>query len=479
MKNIFKNKINNSIIKCSILILLLIGSVGCSIDEIEPEYLLTENNVVNNRSSAQALLNKTYISFRSFNLIALFGGQELASGYQAGVFFGSVGFAENDVQTDNLLVTGIYREMYLAINNSNFLIDQLEKGNAKDMSEGEVALMLAEAKTLRGYAHFLLLRTYGYFFDLNSQYGIVVSQSPIRGFEEFPRKTVQESYDAIIADLTFGANKGSDRRETFYVSAITAKSILANVYLYMGDYTNAASTALDVINSPGGYALSPTYKDIYSDKLNSTEVLFAPFLNGFSGEGYGNPFTFSSFSASSSPLFIALADAQDPAPGNQPLFTEGYDSRFIDTYRFDSGAAFGNFKYIITDFLTEAALIYHMRLAEVYLIHAEAEARRSGGDLNVALGSLNTIRQRANMPDRVLSDKATLLEDIRTEKLLEIFAENGTPWFDLVRYDRLGDLDATTIKPELNNVEKMVLPIPRDARGGNTKLEQNPGYTDN
>ena len=120
--------------------------------------------------------------------------------------------------------------------------------------------------------------------------------------------------------------------------------------------------------------------------------------------------------------------------------------------------------------------MYHLRLGEIYLIHAEAEARRPGGDLDAALESLNAIRLRAGVDEKTVSDAATLLEDVRQEKLLELFFENGESWFDMVRYDVLGNLDIATVKPTIVSDKQLVLPIPLQVIIGNTNVKQNPGY---
>ena len=117
-----------------------------------------------------------------------------------------------------------------------------------------------------------------------------------------------------------------------------------------------------------------------------------------------------------------------------------------------------------------------MRLGEIYLIKAEAEARRTGGDLDTALESLNEIRIRAGVTPKDLSTKAVLLSDIRNEKLLELFFENGEGWFDIVRYVNLGNLTATAAKASLVSPNKFVLPMPLQVLAGNKTIIQNKGY---
>ncbi|MCK0131642.1 RagB/SusD family nutrient uptake outer membrane protein [Flavobacteriaceae bacterium F08102] len=123
----------------------------------------------------------------------------------------------------------------------------------------------------------------------------------------------------------------------------------------------------------------------------------------------------------------------------------------------------------LTSFLEQLRNRGIEKILEVNLI-----PRCPGGSMTDALDKLNDIRFRAGVPLKSFVDKATLLEDIRLEKSLELYCETGENWFDLVRYDQLGDIDASFVKPTITSDNKLIFPIPNNALLGNTLLIQNP-----
>ncbi|MEZ4792764.1 MAG: RagB/SusD family nutrient uptake outer membrane protein [Gelidibacter sp.] len=244
----------------------------------------------------------------------------------------------------------------------------------------------------------------------------------------------------------------------------------------MNNYEAAVTLAEEVINNFEGYTLEPDYASIFSNSVYSSEVIFAPFAgSGSEGGSSMNQISRTTFSEN----LRSLADLQNGIADDGDLLGagSGYDPRFSFAYSDDTQGQNSQGKYPFGSTSgTQQNTLYHLRLAEIYLVHAEAEARRTGGDLDVALASLNTIRLRAGVYLKAFSDVPTLLEDIRQEKLLELFFENSEPWFDVVRYDVLGNIEATTIKPTITSENQFVLPIPSQVIIGNNTVNQNPGY---
>lgn len=460
------------------LIAVLMATLSsCSIDNVVPQNALEENNVIRDEASAVAVLNRIYNSYRGQagaasrtpllhpNITA-----RLSAAGQENVLFqpDAQGIADHNVLPTSSLITEIYRSEYFTINNANFFIELVERGDA-NVDETRKNELLAEARFFRGYSHFNLLRVFGQFFDLNSQYGVVNATVPYRANEARPRGTVQESYDLILSDLQFAADNAMDNREHFYITATAARAALAKVQLYMGDFDSAATNALAVINNTDGYALAANYSDIFNFKYG-TETIFAPFAGDVIEGDISITNHLNSFSLAS-PYFRILADDQDGVSGDgSPDGTTGYDPR----YSFVFSDPIGNPKYPFAVAQPGGGNTVNMlRMAEIYLIYAEAEARRSGGSLTNALNRLNDIRTRAGVLPKALVDQATLLADIRNEKMLELFKETGESWFDFVRYDRLGDIDATVLRPTISGPEDLILPIPRTALAGNNELIPN------
>lgn len=469
-RNIFK-----SILCLSILML----TTNCSIDDIKPINQLTEENAIRDTASAQTILNGVYDLGREFDVsnfplyLAAYGneGRIVGNGLT-----GSNGYNTNEVPVENRYLTNLYNGLYKIINLSNFLIQGLEAGKAVDISETRKMEMISEAKFQRALTYFNLLRYFGQFYDVNSQYGVVLRTEFANELTAQARNSVQEVYTQIQSDLQYASTNGPVNVAHFYSGSLAAKALLAKVELYLGNFDTAATLAEEVINNSEGYALESDYASIFSNSFNSSEVLFAPFsgpgAEGGSTMGIINRTTFSE-------NLRGLADVQ-VGTSNDGVLAEagsGYDPRFAFAYSDDTQGQNNQAKYPFGSITGDQNnTIYHLRLGEIYLIHAEAEARRTGSDLDAALTSLNTIRLRAGVAEKTLSDAETLLEDVRQEKLLELFYENGEPWFDVVRYDRLGNLEASNVKATLTTENKFILPMTSQVLIGNTNIIQNPGY---
>ena len=123
-----------------------------------------------------------------------------------------------------------------------------------------------------------------------------------------------------------------------------------------------------------------------------------------------------------------------------------------------------------------------LRLAEVYLIRAEARAEQN--DLTGSLDDLNAIRERAGLDDLEGLSQADLLLAIQQEYKVEMFGEWGQRWLDLKRWPsltgkscRADDLLAP-VKVDWQSTD-VLFPIPAAQILANTSLTQNPGYGSN
>jgi hypothetical protein len=115
----------------------------------------------------------------------------------------------------------------------------------------------------------------------------------------------------------------------------------------------------------------------------------------------------------------------------------------------------------------------YLRLAEMYLIRAEARARQN--NLEGAAADLNVIRNRAGLSNTTATTQTDLVNAILHERRIE-FCGEGLRWDDLVR---TGTADAVLSvlpwKTEWDSY-KTLWPIPYEQIQLNDALEQNPGY---
>ena len=128
--------------------------------------------------------------------------------------------------------------------------------------------------------------------------------------------------------------------------------------------------------------------------------------------------------------------------------------------------------------------IYWIRLADIILMKAEAEAYK--GNLDESAKLVNQIRKRAKLQE-LTSDKTNskeaMIEAVLHERRLELAFE-GERWFDLCRNNKvekylngIDNRDNGRIKQvKLFDSNSYLLPIPQTALDQNTNLEQNPGY---
>lgn len=471
------------------------------LDDYKPPYALEADTAINSESSAELALTGAYSAFRqkssggAFPIFYLM--PDIMSGYSNNGMYSSgpepVGWA-----TNNPLATGagdtkyIYGGLYDLINRTNWLIEKVGELDAKVFtSSGRKAEILAEAKILRALGHFYLLRTFGQFYDVNSEYGILIRTAPVKSSEIAPRNTVAETYTAIIADLDEGIANAPDLRSKKYTNKTFAKGLKARVLLYKGDYANAATLCKDIIaNSGSNFKLEPTYGAIFDDHdseaiFNSSEILFGTAGVANYGVGIGN--FYGGFSANISQTY------KDAIAGN---ITVGSQTITYDTERtsiFITNPSYGGYytnKYTNSFTTGKNELFYHMRMAEVYLILAEASARANNAVTPEALQAINAIRTRAGATTtggngfETYPNTITLpqfLTAVRYEKLAELYAEGGETWFDLIRYDYADGFGTgfkvSDVKVSATNADKFILPIPTESiDAGNHVIKQNPSY---
>lgn len=480
---------------------------SCNIDDYTPTGQVTDKTIITNEKSARIFLNGIYN--RTLPTVGEVGhlteglcAAGIESNYGANVMFDLINFTTNKVEVprgkggkDQALYR-FYHASYKTINSLNIFIPKLEKG-IKGISEKTKNTMLSEAKTLRANTHFMLLRVFGQFYDINSKYGIVASSQFIDGSKQVKRNTVAEVYDLIISDLQFSVKYGTNgtpvkntnseeepvKTPNIYVSKTFSKALLAKVYLYKGgaeNYQKTVSLCESIINNLGGqFSLEQDYASIFEKGFSSSEIIFAPSVK--TGNIYGNPF----FRIQGNPPATYLKKVADEEYGDlgdgSNDYREGYDPRFSFTFGGSTEKEDGRYnKHAIPN-----ATFYYLRVAEVYLMYAEAIAR-TNGDEQKAINALNTVRKRAFAKESYVDDflkvyepydKATFLEDVRKEKLLELHLENAEPWFDLVRYSTLGDITIKDIKSSIDSKNQLIFPVPSHAILNNPAFgEQNPGY---
>ena len=498
-----------------------------SIDDMEPDYVVTDLNYITDATSAQTALNGVYASWRSTGVSYLrYGIASMAHTQTQAMVMGVDEFAAENIQTNNSNVETAYTAYYNVINTANTFLVHINK-QIPGMTEEKRTEMIAEARCQRALAYLTLLKCFGEYWKQDSQYGVCLFKDElVRDNQVRQRSSVADTYKLISEDLDYAiAHCEQHPADHYHMSSLFAKALKAKMYFAQDNYPEAARLSEEVINEAeaAGYELESDYANIFTEQFNSKEMLFAPYT--------ANPnelMDASWFAFSLGSLLKKVADdlvpddetggdivipdpgdggdvvVPDPGEGGDVVlpgdgddggivipggdggdfpFPPGeddaasYDPLYTWAYKGEGMTGIAKYSKLTPEFMFEDSY-YFMRLAEVYYIAAEAEARQ--GEYGKARTLLATVISRAGYTEddvNAISD-SDLLGEILKHKLCDMSNENLEEWFDLCRYNRKGGFESWTEdeKSELPSFRRYLLPIPKASMGANSLLVQNPEY---
>ena len=320
--------------------------------------------------------------------------------------------------------------------------------------------LLGELHVIRAFFYFHLVNLFGGVpLITETNYNITASQ---------PRASVDSVYSLIISDLTSArsmltASYPSTGRAR--VNLYTADALLAKVYLYRGQWTNAANMVSEVVNS-GLYSLVSDPTKVYLD--GSTEAIWQLPGKGITQQTT-EAFTLTPYSAYSVPnytLDTLLLNAFEPGDTRR--------TGWVGTSTVGGKTYYYSYKYknrTATAIPTEDYMMF--RLGELYLVRAEALAQQ--GKADSALADMNQLRTRAGLAAvTTVASQADLLNAIAHERRIELFCEWGNRWYDLKRTGA-ADTVMSQEKPGWVSFDALY-PIPSTEITDNSFLIQNPGY---
>jgi hypothetical protein len=365
-------------------------------------------------------------------------------------------FAGNAIPaSSNTINSSFWPNAYRYIYQANAVLEGLSASAAvtpglKDQLRGEM----------------LFTRALNYFY-LSNLFGDVplILTTDYRKNSTLSRTSVTGINQQIIADLTEAEKLLSGNTATLNNARpgrMAAAALLARVYLYQQNWAAAEREASTVLQS-GIYTLPGDLDAVFQS--TSPETIFQlvrPAANTAEGAA------FVPADATTMPPFILNAPLlQAFAPGDERrqhwLGTNtinGKDYTFPYKYKVRSGAT-----------VTENNIV--LRLAEVYLIRAEARAQQD--KLSDALTDLNIIRNRAGLTSLTAATGSAALLAILQERQTELFAEWGHRWLDLKRTGKANEV-LGIFKGAGWQLADALYPVPRAEILLNPLLTQNPGY---
>lgn len=442
---------------------------SCNVLDQEPELQISDEKAITNLSGARSAL------FGAYNqLQGVYQGRLQRVSDVSGDVSQSIGtwdfYREMDtysVSADNTELLDLWTFLYRTVNQTNNLISEIPKIQATEAQKDNI---LGEAYFLRGLSFFDAARVWGGVPGVFGELGVPLPLTPSRGLDEssFPsRSTLQQTYAQVKSDLDealklLPENQANNADTRGRATKSAARALLSRLHLYLGQWAEAEARATEVINNSKFSLIA--YTSIFSSD-NSNESIFevqfnnadqgglrfwyAPGALGGRGELAANAEFYASFSNT---------DVRKTLFGRDNVVGVWYPSKYIRAGNIDNA--------------------HVLRIAEMYLIRAEARVRKSSPDLAGAKADLDLVRKRAGLNE--YTSDIPIMQAIERERRWEFYAE-GHILFDLVRTGRaltvLKNINRKNGPPvSLPNANRQVMPIPRREIDANPNLVQNQGY---
>ncbi|GAA4402825.1 RagB/SusD family nutrient uptake outer membrane protein [Nibrella viscosa] len=508
-------------ILCSIFLIGL--AISCNEDalnKVNPNGV-TFDTYFNNEAELTAGVNSIYALVQSNSLVSRewffthdLRGDEVASGG------GQLETPRNQLligvhDPNNGLVGSIWRGWYRTIHRANVV---LEKGpSVKNISDAARNRLLGEARFLRAWAYYELATFFG---------GVPLYKEFVKSVNgSLKRSTQKEVYDFAIADLKAaetGLAASYDARNLGRATKAAAQTLLARIYLQLGDYASAKTELLKVVNS-GLYKLVDNYTDLTNEEgeFNAESILEVVFIPSGGAYNWGGDSDGTAVQEETvrSQEYAAIA-WRNLIPSNKILNEYEMkvkgdakdDPRYAFSY-WSVGDMFNNGATLLTDDMVQGntsvvngktlkvswrkySLMYKsnaanqqsginqriMRYGDVLLMLAECENEL--GNSAEAIKLINQVRARksVDMPPYPtarfpVGNKDQVFDAIVHERMVELAGEQVRN-FDIVRWRKNKKLKAEPISYFQANKHEF-LPIPQSEIDNSPSLDQkdqNPGY---
>ncbi len=353
----------------------------------------------------------------------------------------------------------------------------------------------AEARFIRGYHYFNLVRLFGPVFIVDKRLDAVSALN-------YERSTVEEVYDFLTADLLFAIDhlpSAYPENEKGRLTSWAAKALLAKVRMTRGLYDTETRDLLKDIIEHGGFSPQPTYAAVFdiNNELND-EIIFAiRYTSG--GIGLGSPFGnwFAPLQSGAAVINGGGSGYNYPTDDLVSCYSSADTRKDVTLaldYTDDQGKVVD--RRYVKKYLSPVILKEDgdkdwpvLRYADVLLLYAEVLNEIEGPAS--ALPYINRTRQRAGLSELTMTDvtnKHQMRMALEKERRLELAYENQR-WFDLIRTGRVIEVMQehwatetyyaniiTETGPIVLTENLILLPIPQKEIDINQAITQNVGY---
>ncbi len=360
-------------------------------------------------------------------------------------------FISHNVRADNASIATAWSAIYAVINRANHIITEVPAITDPSLTPALKNQYTGEGYFARALGYFDLARTWG---------GVQITLTPTVTAQDkygIKRSTLQQTYAQVLSDLVAADSLLPETTNRVRATRKTAWALRARYHLYRQEWANAITYASKLIDDPSYTLLSP-YSAWFANNVTGTaesvfELSYSTTYPNTHRNSWQPPANNGTRQWAPNDAFLALVN--DPAIGG---------NRSALVAKTSAGLWYGNLYYRPNP-ATDPS--YVIRIAELYLIRAEARAQLD--DLNGALTDLDAVRTRAGLGHSEAATKENILLAIENERRLE-FSFEPHRWFDLVRTGRAAAVLNVT------NPDRLLMPVPASEVLNDTDLDQNHGY---
>ncbi len=466
--------------KNKLVLLLLSGSLmintGCKKDlDLQPTDTFSENNSFLTMDDIQLGANAVYGRYGTYAndmyVSALVSDEAKLGADNSGQGALTYRYQYASDGTTGGDVTAAWGGYFSVIDQANRVLPKIYSVTANPDQEARRPVIKGQLLAMRAIAHFGLLQAYCKVYDPSEALGVPVmlESNPIA---KPSRKSMGEVMTQIEADLAEAKTllpdltNPADFTDTV-MNKVNVTAYQARIALFRKDYDKAIEYSTAVINSgvkplaPAGLFPSIWTDDTYDETLFRIRYATSTAIGGL-------------WTTTGDQVYIAPSDKLAGAYSNSDV----RKSTFIGTT--SSG------KTCVKKFYSSArgGRVLDMkacRISEMYLIRAEANARKASPDLASATADLNELRRNRITPytNETFTAVGSLIDAIMQERFKELCFE-GFRFYDLKRnglpVSRLASDASASWQTLAAGDYRFVLPIPNAEMLANQNMVQNSGY---
>jgi tetratricopeptide (TPR) repeat protein len=453
-----------------IIVLLTAASTFISCKKfltIDPINAVSDENPIFDKTSSETALRGVY---RQLASAGYYGEGYVTLGYFPSgdiknlTTGGAANLVNVNFRADDTNFNTAWSAIYITINRANNVISKVPKVQDPLLTQQLKDQYVGEAKFIRALAYFDLARAWG---------GVQIVLEPTTSLEnrrEVKRSTLNETYAQVLKDLEDAEQLLPNTLNRIRATKRTVWALRARLHLYKKEWALAEEYATKLINLSSDYTLVKPYSAWFAgNAVGTSESVFELEYSAINPSAIRaqmqHPTNGGTYRYAPNDRFVQLL--------NDPTISGGRKALIGSVTQGGTTIWFGNLYYRLP--ATDPAYIF--RIAELYLIRAEARAHLDNLSATTgALFDLNKVRERAEILPSTAVTQADILLAIENERRVE-FAFEAHRWFDLARTGRAKVvLEALDQNTHVEDYEYL-FPIPITQIQLDHSLDPNPGYS--